>query len=239
MNSLSLSRHGSRPGCWQQWLASAALAFLLILSTAGAWASPGAHGPNGEHLDSPTAAAGSASTAPRMEARSESFELVARLGGNELSMLINRFVTNEPVLQATVEVESGTAKAVAKFHEDMGDYAVDDPAFLKVLKAPGAHPLVVTILADKESDLLEGTLQTGPANATAAAAGGDDNGHAHDEGLLTLLTLGTIGSDSPGHAHDKGHGIPNVVWAVLVMLLLAGASAWMTRRSRKAQGGAQ
>jgi len=213
MNSMTLSRLGG----WQQLLSGAMLAFFLTLSSAAAWASPGAHGPNGEHLDSPTAAAGSASTAPRMEARSESFELVAHLWVDELSMLINRFDTNEPVLQATVEVESGAAKAVAKFHEDMGDYAVDDPAFLKVLKEPGEHPLVVTILVGKESDLLEGTLQTGPAKA--AATGGDDHGHAHDEG--------------------GGHGIPNVVWVVLVMLLLAAASAWMTRRSRKAQGGAQ
>ena len=78
MNSLALSRRGSWSGGWQQWLSGAALAFLLILSSAGAWAAPGAHGPNGEHLDAPSAAAGSASTAPRMEARSESFELVAR-----------------------------------------------------------------------------------------------------------------------------------------------------------------
>ena len=218
MNSITLSRHGSRLGGWLQWLACAALAFLLILTSAGAWASPGAHGPNGEHLDSPAATAGSASTAPRMEARSESFELVAHLRGDELSMLINRFETNEPVLKAQVEVESGTAKATAKFHEDMGDYAVDDPAFLKALKAPGSHPLVVTILAGEESDLLEGTLQTGPATT----ASGDDHGHAHD-----------------GAGHSDGHGIPNVVWVVLVMLLLAAASAWRTRRSRKAQGGAQ
>ena len=218
MNSLSLSRRGPWSGGWQQWLSGAALAFLLILSSAGAWAAPGAHGPNGEHLDTPTAAAGSASTAPRMEASSESFELVAHLRDDELSVFINRFDTNVPVLKAQVEVESGTAKAVAKFHEDMGDYAVDDPAFLKALKAPGSHPLVVTILAGEESDLLEGTLQTGPATT----ASGDDHGHAHD-----------------GAGHSDGHGIPNVVWVVLVMLLLAAASAWRTRRSRKAQGGAQ
>ena len=42
-----------------------------------------------------------------------------------------------------------------------------------------------------------------------------------------------------GDGHSGWHGIPNVVWVVLVMLLLAAASAWMTRRSRKAQGGAQ
>lgn len=214
MNSMPLSRSRG----WQQRLSGAVLAFFLTLCSAAAWASPGAHGPNGEHLDTPTAAAGSASTAPRMEARSESFELVAHLRGDELSMLINRFETNEPVLKAQVEVESGTAKATAKFHEDMGDYAVDDPAFLKALKAPGSHPLVVTILAGEESDLLEGTLQTGPATT----ASGDDHGHAHD-----------------GAGHSDGHGIPNVVWVVLVMLLLAAASAWRTRRSRKAQGGAQ
>ena len=153
-----------------------------------------------------------------MEARSESFELVAHHWGDELSILINRFETNEPVLQAKVEVESGTAKAVAKFHEDMGVYAIDDPAFLKVLKAPGAHPLVVTVLTDKDSDLLEGVLQAGPVNTATVAANGDNHGHTHG---------------------DSGHGIPNVVWLVLVMLLLAAASALMTRRSRKAQGGTQ
>ena len=218
MNFLSLFRYGLRSGGWQQQLSGAVLAFLLSLCSASAWASPGAHGPNGEHLDSPAPAAGSASSAPRMEASSESFELVAHLRGDELSMLINRFDTNEPVLQASVEVETGAVKAVAKFHEDMGDYAVDDPAFLQALQTPGAHPLVITILAGEASDLLEGTLQTGSAPAKTAAAGGDAHGQAHG---------------------DDGHGIPMVVWVVLVMLLLAAASAWMTRTSRKAQGDAQ
>lgn len=215
MNSLFLSRHAAQPGGWSPWLTSAAWALVLSLFAASAWASPGAHGPNGEHLDSPAAAASSASAAPRMEARSESFELVAHLRDGELSMFIHRFDTNEPVLRAQVEVESGPLKAVAPFHEDMGDYAVDDPALLKALKTPGTHPLVVTILAGSESDLLEGTLQTGAANA--AAADGNDHGHAH------------------GH----GQGIPAVAWIVLVMLMLAAASAWMRYRSRKAQGGAQ
>ena len=75
-----------------------------------------------------------------MEAKSETFELVARLGGGELSILIDRFETNEPVLNAQVEVESGKLKAVAKFHADQGDYAVDDAALLGALGQPGAHP---------------------------------------------------------------------------------------------------
>lgn len=216
MNSMTLSSQSDRLDGWQQWLSGAALAFFLSLSSTGIWASPGAHGPNGEHLDSPSAAAGSASTAPRMEARSETYELVAHLRGSELSMLIHRFETNEPVLKAQVEVESGALKAAAKFHEDMGDYAVDDPIFLKALKASGAHPLVITILDGQESDLLEGTLMT----AQAAVAGGDGHGHRYDD--------------------EHGHGMPSAVWALLMLLLLTAASVvWMTRRSRKAQGGTQ
>lgn len=125
-----------------------------------AWAGPGAHGPNGEHLDGPAGHSHSvASTAPRMEAKSEDFELVATLADDELSILIDRFATNEPVLDAQVEVQTGQVKAVAKFHADHGDYAVADEAFLKVLATPGEHALVVTLSTGKESDLLDGVLK--------------------------------------------------------------------------------
>jgi len=129
---------------------------LPILATA----SPGAHGPNGEHLDAAqTSQSGSKQTSPRIEAKSELFELVGNLGGGELSIFIDRFATNEPVLQAQVEVESGGVKAQAKYHDDMGDYAVDDPAMLKKLSEPGEHPLVITVLAGKDSDLLDALLK--------------------------------------------------------------------------------
>lgn len=175
-----------------RFLPVAVLFFALFLMYAGAFAAPGAHGPNGEHLDAPAAAAAAAGTEPRMEARSETFELVAHLREDELSMLINRFETNEPVLEAKVEVESGAVKAVAKFHSDLGDYAIDDPAFLKALKTPGAQALVITVLAGTETDLLEGTLQ-----------GKGVDGQEHDEArgrggvrslwlVLALLACGAV-----------------------------------------------
>ena len=75
-------------------LAALLFAFGLALPAA---ASPGAHGPNGEHLDGPAAAlAGGA--APRIETFTEAFELVGRLSGGELSVLVDRYETNEPVL---------------------------------------------------------------------------------------------------------------------------------------------
>lgn len=186
---------------------------LMTMANAAIWAAPGAHGPNGEHLDGPVQGAmAGGHGAPRMETKSEAFELVAVLRADELSMLINRFETGEPVLDAQVEVESGNVKAVAKFHPDLGDYAVDDPAFLKALQVPGDHALVVTVLADNDTDLLDGSLRT-TGDATADAA------------------------DTSGH----GHGIPPGAWIAGAVLTLLGLIVWLlrSRSSRPSTGAAR
>jgi hypothetical protein len=163
-----------------------ALACSTLMLAAAAMAAPGAHGPNGEHLDE-NAQPGAVSVAPRMEAKSELFELVAILSGGELSILIDRYDTNEPVLAGKVEVEAGPLKTVAKFHADHGDYAVDDAAFLKALGQPGEHALVFTVIAGEQSDLLDGTLRVAAAQD-----------HAHDRGvdvrtvILGILTAAVV-----------------------------------------------
>ncbi|XLZ68724.1 hypothetical protein ABT364_19545 [Massilia sp. SR12] len=140
------------------------ITYLLCLALTGAaLANPGAHGPNGEHLDAPASAAGTASTVPRVETFSELFELVGHLSGGELSILIDRYDTNAPVLNGSVEVQYKNMKARAKFHADIGDYAIDDEKFLKALSTPGKHALLFTVIADGESDLLEGTLNVAAA----------------------------------------------------------------------------
>lgn len=144
--------------------------FLPLLLAAGAVASPGAHGPNGEHLDGPAGTA-PAGAVPRVETFSEGFELVGQLSGGELSIMVDRYETNEPVLNGTVEVEYKGMKAPARFHADMGDYAVDDAKFIKAISAPGKHALLFTLSAGEDSDLLEGTLDV-------AAPAHDEHGHA-------------------------------------------------------------
>ena len=143
----------------------AAVALAVFTCSAAAFAGPGAHGPGGEHLDAPGAQTATQTAHPRIEAHSELFELVGYLYDGELSVMINRFETNEPVLNASVEIASGSLKTIAKFHADHGDYALDDAAFLKALKAPGEHALIFTIIAGNDSDLLEGTLKVTPAHA--------------------------------------------------------------------------
>ncbi len=169
------------------YLYSVILAMLLTASSA--IAAPGAHGPNGEHLDAPAGAgahaAGGASA--QLETFSEQFELVGTLSPAELSIMIDRYDTNEPVLGGQLEVQFKNLKAQAKFHADMGDYAISDPAFLKAISTAGKHALLFTFVAGDDSDLLDGTLEV----ADAADPHGHDDGH---EGKLPWGWIAAAGA---------------------------------------------
>jgi hypothetical protein len=178
-----------------------------------ALAAPGAHGPNGEHLDAPASQA-TPSALPRLEAKTEAYELVATLQASELSVLIDRYATNEPVLGAALELEVGGVKARAAFRAEQGDYAFGDAKLLALLRTPGEHALVFTLVAGAENDLLDGTLVTTAAGAAAAA----DHRHAHGE-----------------HGHDDhGHTLEYIAWGVGGVLVLTGAHFWRRRRTAQA-----
>lgn len=156
--------------------------FLLIalLGMPAAFAAPGAHGPDGEHLDAPGDHAHT-DAGPRIESADGSFELLGHLQEEELSILIDRYETNEPVLDGKLEVEANGVKVPARFHADHGDYAVDDAQFLKSIAAPGRHALVFTLTAGNESARLEGTLDVAA-----------DSSHAHADEHARSLTRWTM-----------------------------------------------
>ncbi|OWW21832.1 hypothetical protein [Noviherbaspirillum denitrificans] len=137
--------------------------FCLVFPT-GAFA----HGDE-DHSQGGAKGAGSiASLQPRIETATETFELVGQLHGDQLALFIDRFETNEPVLNASVEVEANGAKAQARFRADQGDYLVDDKALMTALARPGKHSLVFTIAASSDSDLLEGTMQVAEDDHSAS-----------------------------------------------------------------------
>lgn len=178
--------------------------FVLYLVTMSATlAAPGAHGPDGEHLDAPGSSHVHSDAGPRVDTFTESFELVGHLQDDELSILIDRYETNEPVLNGKLEVEFNGLKAAARFHADHGDYAVDDEAFLKALAKPGKHSLIFTLVAGDESDLLEGMLEVKA----------DDHAHSH--------------GDVDGHENSLW------IWAAAGVLLSTALVALAIRQLRR------
>lgn len=107
----------------------------------------------------------SAALAPRVEAHSESFELVAVLEGGKLIVYLDRFATNQPVTDAAIEIESGAFKAAAQPGGE-GIYT----AAAAALEKPGQYPLVFTIRVAGETDLLNGTLGVPPPPGAAGRA---------------------------------------------------------------------
>jgi hypothetical protein len=141
-------------------LAAISAALLLAASV------PAAAGEGHDHGDAPATDSGKA--LPAVTAISESFELVGRLGHDELSILIDRATTTEPVLNASLTVELDGRSAVAPFNADHGDYSLTDAEMLGKLRQVGSKALVFTLVAGAESDLLTGELDVHDETLPAA-----------------------------------------------------------------------
>lgn len=110
-------------------------------------------------------AAQAAEITTRSEAQTELFELVATSGNGQLTVFLDRFASNAPVTDAQVEVESGAWKAIVPAAGD-GSYRVKAPQFAK----PGSYPLMFTVQAGADADLIETTLVVAEAATPDAAA---------------------------------------------------------------------
>ncbi len=146
---------------------------MFFVWPAIALAGPG--GPGHDHGATPSAV--SATLAPRIEAQSESFELLAVLESGKLTIYLDHFATNEPVSNARIEIESGAFKAVAE--PGAGSiYTAPGEAFV----TPGQYPLVFTIQAADNSDLLNGTL------TVPQPTGQSTHGHDWTEWLIWIVS---------------------------------------------------
>lgn len=164
-----------------QALQRGALALALI-----APALPALAGPGHDHGDAPATAGGPA--LPRFVAHSDLFEAVGVLSDSELSILVDRYDSNAPVLGARVELESGGTKATAAFHADHGDYSAPGAPFQK----PGTYAITLTITAGEETDLLVGELVVPDPHATTSDAGETRTWLRWANGLAALLGLAVI-----------------------------------------------
>lgn len=178
---------------------------IILTAMSAALASPGPHGPGGEHLNEASEGHTHIDAGPRIATFNDTFELVGQVQGNELSILIDRYVTNEPVLDGKLEIRFKDIMVPARFHVDHGDYAVDDAHLLKALAAPGKHTLTFLFATGAERAVLEGTL---------------DVADLHDH-------------DSLAHENRDGHGPTLVVWGsggVLIAVVLSAMAIGLARR---------
>ena len=127
-------------------------------------------GAHAGHDDTPEPVA--TTGAPRTEAHSDDFELVAVAAGpHALTIWLDRFATNEPLPGGSVEVADGTGEAVRAEPQEDGTYVLRAPW----LDVPGKHDLTFTVAAGDASDLLTATIelpQVGHAAPATASSGG-------------------------------------------------------------------
>ena len=175
-------------------------------------------------------AALSANVAPRAEAASADFEIVAIARGAELEITLDAFQSNEPVDNADIEIDTpaGILKPVAKAG---GRYVASAP----FLAQPGTFDLAVTINSAGKLDLLTLSLDTRRPAAEQNAAASPSQSVSAGAGLqfASLAVVGAIVL-----AFLAGLGLSRFRSArgatAVVMLALAAAFAGATHTPAKA-----
>jgi membrane fusion protein, heavy metal efflux system len=156
---------------------AATIAALMTLPGAGFLSAHEGH----DHDAAPPPA--SVSIAPRAEATSDAFELIAIAQGSELAIYLDRFATNEPVEGAAIEVETPNGPVTARVHGD----SYEIPA--SWLSKPGRYDLIFTVTAKEGADVLPLTVEIPEARSPSTPVDGASAGGERWSGP-TLLVLG-------------------------------------------------
>lgn len=147
-----------------------AIVLLAFMTLAAAWSR--AH----EGHDHGAPAVIVTAAAPRVEASSESFELVGIVHGGAMRVFLDRFASNEPVTSATIDVTLDADTVRAEPQPD-GSFLVEAPWLAKT----GRLDLVFAVATGDISDLLIGALDLPGETA------GETVGEAAGESILALL----------------------------------------------------
>ena len=213
-------RSMARPSFWK----SVAIAVMLSVGAVPALQAHEGH----DHGAPPTPV--STTIAPRVDASSTTFELIAVYRNNALSIFLDRFVTNEPVTGATVEVDTPKGTVAATENPD-GTYTLP----VDWAAPGGSFDLIFTVTAGADIDVLTGTLKL-PADepaapvvvrtswlvATAVASGVKERIAAYDPTLPAVGILAFLAGMIVMRRRQRGS---SDVAAVLAATLIIGFGA--------------
>ena len=133
-----------------------ACAATLFFSAQMVEASPGAHGPNGEHLDASNNIA--VSENPKFESFTETFELLGELFEDQLVIYLHDFKSNTPVEGAVIELESGGLSSSIEYSELLKAYTLTNQEMFELLSKEGEHEIVLIVMTEDTGDLLSASL---------------------------------------------------------------------------------
>ncbi|WP_141096185.1 hypothetical protein [Lacimicrobium sp. SS2-24] len=163
------------------------IASVLLIFAVSVSAAPGAHGPDGQHIQAETGPSGEIH--PSFEALTETFEVGGQLRSEHLLIYLHDYATNVAVAGASIEVESQGRALMATYDADTQAYRIDDETLLKTLHQPGEHTLILTILTAQTGDLLSATLMTPQPHAADDAQHNHNEEHDHDYSRFIWLVL--------------------------------------------------
>lgn len=169
----------------------------------------------------------STTIAPRFDAYSETNELVGIYQNGKLTLHLDRFIGNEPISNAEIDIEtpvgSQRAKSLGK-----GLYVLDAPWAGK----PGALDLIATVSVDADLDVLTGTLTIPESSLSKAKTGATDLAQRLADGsvfvpkasqkILGLRNLLTMSGDHPFIVSLPGRIIPDPNASGVVQTSVAG-----------------
>lgn len=163
-----------------------------------------------------------AAAAPRAEAASDAFELVAVARDGAVTIYLDRFKTNEPVLGASIEADTPAGTASASPGPD-GTYRLAAPWAVK----PGRHDVVLTVTAEGATDIFPVTLEipeAAPAGQPAASSWLAASG--------VTLSAWAQGPLAQAFKERLGRNDPVIVAAALGGFLLGIVMMLLVRRRR-------
>lgn len=159
----------------QRFLAIAGAVLTVIGSTAVAPAHEG-H----DHGAPPPPV--SATVAPRADASSAEFEIVAIARGETLQIFLDTFRGNEPVTQASIEIDTPSGLVKAEPAGD-GSFVASAPFLAK----PGAYDLAITVQTPEMVDVLTSTLEVPEPDPSAQK---EEGGLSSTDAIATNLHAG-------------------------------------------------
>lgn len=168
------------------------------------------HGPPAPSL--PTA------VKPRIAVESEAYQLVAIANGEQLTIFLDRYASNEPVTDAAVSILAGATSIAAARRRD-GSYTASVPG----IGAAGRHEMIFNVAHPTGDDLLAGALdvQSPLARLTTTSAAGP-TGFPVPSMLVTAFAV--LAGLAIGMAVRTRRAIVVATAAVLCVALLATAA---------------